>query len=152
MTATTVKIVVPGAPEGQRRHRAVAYADRIRIHDDPRNLAYADRIRWAWHQAGSPRFGRNPVQVTIYANHKRPQGHWTTTGRLSANGERHPHPTRKPDWDNVGKACADALNGLAWADDACIVDGRVIKAWAPSPADEACVVILATGEIEEVPA
>jgi Holliday junction resolvase RusA-like endonuclease len=31
------------------------------------------------------------------------------------------------DWENYAKACADALNGVAFNDDAQIVDGRTVK-------------------------
>lgn len=34
--------------------------------------------------------------------------------------------TYKPDWDNIGKL-TDALNGVAWADDAQVTDARVEK-------------------------
>jgi len=33
----------------------------------------------------------------------------------------------KPDWDNIGKLICDALNKVAWKDDAPIIDGHVMK-------------------------
>lgn len=42
-------------------------------------------------------------------------------------------PGKKPDFDNIGKICCDALNGIAFHDDAQIVDGRVIKLYAEQP-------------------
>lgn len=42
-------------------------------------------------------------------------------------------PTKKPDWDNVGKIVCDALNKIAFCDDTQIVDGRVIKRYAEQP-------------------
>ena len=41
------------------------------------------------------------------------------------NGEL--KPTVKPDLDNIAKIVADALNGLAYRDDSCIVDLVVRK-------------------------
>lgn len=41
-------------------------------------------------------------------------------------------PTKKPDWDNVGKMI-DALNLVVWTDDAQIVDGRVVKFYSEKP-------------------
>ena len=43
-------------------------------------------------------------------------------------------PTSKPDGDNHLKAAQDALNGIAWLDDAQVVDGRVIKIYSAKPA------------------
>lgn len=35
--------------------------------------------------------------------------------------------TFKPDSDNIGKLVADALNGVAWRDDAQVVDFHIVK-------------------------
>ena len=42
-------------------------------------------------------------------------------------------PTVKPDWDNIGKLIADALNKVAYDDDKCIVDARVKKYYSDAP-------------------
>lgn len=42
-------------------------------------------------------------------------------------------PTKKPDWDNIGKIISDALNKFAFKDDAQITDVRVIKRYTRSP-------------------
>jgi len=40
--------------------------------------------------------------------------------------------TKRPDWDNIAKIVSDALNGIAWDDDAHIVRGTVSKDWSKS--------------------
>jgi len=42
-------------------------------------------------------------------------------------------PTKKPDWDNIGKICSDALNGLAYDDDSQIVLAVVGKWYSEEP-------------------
>lgn len=42
-------------------------------------------------------------------------------------------PTKKPDWDNIGKIISDALNKFAFKDDAQIIDARIIKKYARTP-------------------
>lgn len=42
-------------------------------------------------------------------------------------------PVIKPDWDNVGKIVCDALNGLAWHDDAQVVEAMVQKRYGITP-------------------
>ena len=42
-------------------------------------------------------------------------------------------PTAKPDIDNVAKIVLDALNGVAWTDDKCVVDLHVAKYYAAAP-------------------
>lgn len=51
-------------------------------------------------------------------------------------------PTKKPDWDNVGKIISDALNGLAYHDDSQIVTATVEKWYSENPRVEV--------ELEEV--
>ena len=42
-------------------------------------------------------------------------------------------PTKRPDWDNIGKIVSDALNEMAYKDDCQIVDARVIKRYSDNP-------------------
>ncbi len=42
-------------------------------------------------------------------------------------------PTKRPDWDNIGKIVSDALNELAYHDDSYIVDARVRKWYSDTP-------------------
>lgn len=130
---TTAQFTIPGKPEPQRRPRAFARGGHARVTDDPRNRTYADRVRWAWRDAGAHSIGTSPVIVTIAATFSRPKGHWTTSGHLNAAGRRATAYTGAPDADNIAKAICDALNGLAWGDDRQIVSLTVNKNWAWSP-------------------
>ena len=42
-------------------------------------------------------------------------------------------PTKKPDWDNIGKIISDALNKFAFKDDAQITDAIIIKKYSRTP-------------------
>lgn len=120
---------VPGDPEPQRRHRT----GQGRAYDDPRNLVYADRVRWAWRDAGSPPID-GAVALSVTATFKRPKNHWLKTGGLSTAGRRAGQwHTVRPDASNIGKAVEDALNGLAYEDDKLIANLRVTKYWQTTP-------------------
>ena len=61
-----------------------------------------------------------------------PPASWSAKKRGRAlRGEFRPRV--KPDWDNFGKLICDALNSIAWKDDAQIVDGTVRKFYAEDP-------------------
>ena len=45
-------------------------------------------------------------------------------------------PTKRPDLDNVVKACLDALNGIAYYDDSQIVELSVAKEYSEEPRTE----------------
>jgi Holliday junction resolvase RusA-like endonuclease len=42
-------------------------------------------------------------------------------------------PVIRPDWDNIGKLVCDALNGIAWKDDAQVVEASVVKRYGITP-------------------
>lgn len=42
-------------------------------------------------------------------------------------------PEVKPDWDNIGKACSDAMNGVVYHDDVAVVSGTVHKRYSIDP-------------------
>ncbi len=42
-------------------------------------------------------------------------------------------PTKKPDLDNIAKVILDALNGLAYRDDACVTEVTARKFYSESP-------------------
>lgn len=42
-------------------------------------------------------------------------------------------PTKKPDWDNIGKIISDALNKFAFKDDAQITEASIIKKYSTTP-------------------
>ena len=49
------------------------------------------------------------------------------------------YPTKKPDIDNIVKNILDALNVMAWADDAQVVSLIVSKVWSDNPRVEVVV-------------
>ena len=62
-----------------------------------------------------------PVRMVIHA-------YWPYPKSMPQKKREHTHhrPSR-PDWDNVAKLVGDSLNGIAYVDDALVVDGRVLK-------------------------
>jgi Holliday junction resolvase RusA-like endonuclease len=42
-------------------------------------------------------------------------------------------PTGRPDWDNVGKICSDAMNGIVYRDDSVVADAVVRKRFSLDP-------------------
>ncbi len=42
-------------------------------------------------------------------------------------------PTKKPDWDNIGKIVCDSLNLVAYHDDSAVVDAQVRKFYSETP-------------------
>ena len=66
-----------------------------------------------------------PVCVEVEFELPRPQGHYRSGKRAGeVRDSAPPLPTTKPDLDKLLRACLDALTGVAWGDDA-----QVVQAW-----------------------
>ncbi len=126
--AEKITFSVPGEPRGKARPRVVkghTYTPSGTMSYEAgvvlayRNR-YADRVRW---EKGVP------LRMRITACYGIPSG--TAPKRKSQILKE--LPTKKPDADNIGKIVADALNGIAYYDDAQIVDLQVRKAYAENP-------------------
>lgn len=126
--ADSLTITLAGPPMGKERVRVTktgrAYTPERTLNFEAR-LAHAAQVA----MAGRPLYD-GPLSVVVEAYMpiavSKPKKFQEAA---LAGGER---PTKKPDWDNVGKML-DALNLIVWADDAQIVDGRVIKWYSALP-------------------
>lgn len=127
MIATTIQFTVLIPPVG--KGRPVVTRSGAFTPAKTRNAEQA--VRDAWHDAGQPRID-GPIDMTVWAYFSRPKGHFTPKGAMSKKGIETPFPVVHPDWDNIGKLVADALNKYAYADDKAIVDGHVRKRWCDS--------------------
>ena len=93
-------------------------------------------IAWAYRaQCRGKRFESGEyIKLVVVAIFAIPKSYTAKDRQLIADGKK--YPTVKPDWDNIGKLVADALNGVAYDDDKSIVDARVIKLYAEKPGIE----------------
>jgi len=82
-------------------------------------------------QVGTPRVP-GPVAVRIVFTMAIPQSRPRAWREAALAGRI--LPTSKPDWDNLAKLTSDALNGIAWVDDAEVASARVLKRYGPVPA------------------
>jgi Holliday junction resolvase RusA-like endonuclease len=113
--------IVYHEPIGQPRHRISTFGKHARmylpathpIHAFKRAIQAEFGISMPFHEA---------VAVTVNAWFSRPKAKTWKTKPMPAY--RH---IKKPDADNVLKAVLDALNGLAWIDDAQVFSATVRK-------------------------
>lgn len=99
---------------GKQRPRATARGAHARVYTPSKTRVFEARIRKAWDEQVGERWARfdGPVTVTVEVARELAKSNpkfWA--GRQDL---------QKPDADNVLKAVLDALNGLAYSDDACV--------------------------------
>jgi Holliday junction resolvase RusA-like endonuclease len=133
-----IELVLPGRAHGKGRPRFNTKTGRA--YTDKQTRTQEELLRQVWLEAGRPTLGEVPLSVEVEVVLARPRGHFIKDGSLGAAGQRSPHPSGRPDLDNVVKLVADGLNTLAFRDDAQVVLIVAQKRWAEADEEEQTVV------------
>lgn len=126
-----VKFTVDGEPQGKGRPR---FNRRTGITYTPSDTkAYEALVITAYKQKnGTYKFPDNTaLDLRIRAYFSIPES--DSKKKQKQKQEHEIRPTKKPDWDNIGKIIADSLNGVAYNDDTQIVDAQVRKFYSHAP-------------------
>lgn len=125
----TVTFTVPGEPTGKARQRVTRFG----TYTPEKTVLYENLIKTAYHlQCNDYRFDDNqPLLMNVRAEYTIPSSASKKKKAAMISGKI--RPTKKPDWDNVGKVVSDALNKIAYRDDTQIVDCRVQKYYSEQP-------------------
>ena len=135
-----VKFTVYGEPQGKGRHRTAG-----RHEYTPQNtVLYENLIQTEFRrQCGGVRFPDSAqLDMRILAFYQMPTSASKKKIRQMLNREI--RPTKKPDWDNIGKVVADSLNKIAYRDDSQVVDSQVRKFYSNQPRIEVTIQIAAS--------
>ena len=120
------KFTVLGQPQGKGRPRFVRTATGGRAITPPRTRAYESYISWEYTRQCNIYFSaRYALKMDIKAFFKIPKSTSKKQKERMLTGEI--RPTKKPDMDNIVKAVADALNGIAYEDDKQIIECSIKK-------------------------
>lgn len=133
---------VPGEPVGKGRPRFVRATGRT--YTPEKTERYENLVKLAFikeYPDVIPLEG--PLAVTMIANFSIPKSWSKKKQALAIAGAR--RPTKKPDTDNIAKI-KDALNGIAWRDDAQVVEEQILKYYAEVPS--LTIIIETLGEEE----
>ena len=124
------EFTIPGAPFGKQRPRhsrasGTTYTPReTKLHEQ--------LIQWEFRKQCRDRFPEGAqVRVIITAVMSIPKS--TPKYRRADMLSGKIRPTKKPDWDNIGKLVCDALNGVAYDDDKCVCEAVVRKFYGCEP-------------------
>jgi len=122
---------IPGPPVGKGRPRFARMGTFIKTYTDKDTLSYENLVKVSFRQVhcGNPKEG--PIKVEVRAYFPIPKS-VTKKFRTEASNENMP-VTKKPDGDNIIKIILDALNQIAYKDDAQIYDVRCIKVYSENP-------------------
>lgn len=128
-----VKFIVHGEPQGKGRPRFSTVAGHVKTRTPDQTVVYENQIKTEFiSQCGRVRFSEDAMlDVRVFAYYAIPKS--ASKKKRAAMLAHQIRPTKKPDFDNIGKVVCDSLNGIAYRDDAQIVDAMVRKFYSENP-------------------
>lgn len=126
-----MKFTVYGNPQGKQRHRS-AQGGKV-MYTPTETKQYQSRVVASYIGACKGLYFDKgiPVSVEIVAVYAIPKSASKKKREQMLNGEI--LPTKKPDYDNIAKIITDALNGVAFHDDAQVVYSTQLKLYGEIP-------------------
>jgi Holliday junction resolvase RusA-like endonuclease len=128
-----MKFTIPGEPTGKGRPRVVSRGGFARAYTPEKTAAYENLVKLEYERQcqGQRISAPAPITMTVHAFYGISKGDSKRRRAEKLRGDL--LPTKKPDCDNVLKVIADALNGLAYDDDAQIVFAVIRKLYGEEP-------------------
>lgn len=128
-----VKFTVLGPPVGKGRPRFRNAGDFVRPYTPKGTVSYENLVKLEYRrQCNDFRFDeKTPVDMRIIAYYAIPKS--ASKKKKTLMLERKIRPIKKPDSSNVVKSIEDALNGIAYHDDAQIVDSQIRRFYSENP-------------------
>ena len=143
------KIIVQGQPQGKlrARHGKNFITGAPQTYTPEKTRAYEAHVAWSYRSQGGKHYGEQYVRLGVLAFYSIPKS-WTKAKQQQAR-EGALRPSVKPDADNIIKAVADALNGVAYTDDTQVVEVFARKYYSDSPRIEIYIEAAATSSTEK---
>lgn len=143
------KIIVEGQPQGKlrARHGKNFITGAPQTYTPEKTRAYEAHIAWSYKAQGGRHYGDSYVRLGVLAFYSIPKS-WTKAKQQQAR-EGALRPSVKPDADNIIKAAADALNGVAYTDDTQVVEVFARKYYSDRPRIEIYIEAAATSSTEK---
>ena len=126
------KFCIHGDPQGKGRPRFSTVCGHVHTRTPDETVLYENLVKAEYRQQVGVKFPDDAMlDVRIFAYYPIPKS--ASKRKRQAMLEKKIRPTKKPDWDNVGKVICDSLNGIAYRDDAQVVDSMVRKFYGEDP-------------------
>lgn len=134
-----MKFTIPGTPFGKQRPRVVHNGNFSKAYTPKETVSYENLVKTSYSDIARGRKFQDDamLDVRIIAYYPIPKS--VSKKKRKEMLEHKIRPTKKPDWDNIGKIICDSLNQIAYRDDAQIVDSQVRKFYSENPRVEVII-------------
>lgn len=127
-----VQFSVAGEPQGKGRPRFSTFGGKVSTRTPDATVLYENQIKAEYMSKCRVKFPDDAMlDVRVMAFYTIPKS--VSKKKRQAMIDHKIRPTKKPDFDNIGKVVCDSLNGIAYRDDAQIVDAQVRKFYSETP-------------------
>lgn len=128
-----IRFTIPGKPFGKQRPRVVNRGKFSTAYTPKKTVQYENFVKLYYEQAAhGEMFPEDAMlDVRIFAFYEIPKS--TSKKRRADMLANKIRPTKKPDFDNIGKIICDSLNLVAYHDDSSVVDAQVRKFYSEQP-------------------
>lgn len=142
-----IKFSIPGQPFGKQRPRVVHNGNFSKAYTPKETVNYENLVKLIYQQAAKGWIfpDGSMLDVRIIAYYDIPKSTSKKKRRLML--EHKIRPTKKPDFDNIGKIICDSLNLVAYHDDSAVVDAQVRKFYSENPRVDVTIRRIDPGEI-----
>lgn len=126
------QVCIYGEPQGKGRPRFSTVCGHAKTRTPDQTVIYENLVKTEYRNQSGVRFPDDAMlDVRVMAYYTIPKS--ISKKKRQAMLDHKVRPTKKPDFDNIGKAICDSLNGIAYRDDAQIVDAQVRKFYSDTP-------------------
>jgi len=134
------RFTVPGNPVGKARARVCVNRGKVRAYTPDKTARFENLVRMAFtgkYPDHVPLEG--PVCLDVVAYFEPPK-----SMKFTIPAERTPH-IKRPDADNIYKAVADGLNGVAFRDDSQVSSAVCLKSYSYTPRTVVSIIAIQPG-------
>lgn len=128
-----VNFTILGQPFGKQRPRVVSRGGFSKAYTPKETVNYENFVRFAYIDEAKgfkfPDEAQLSVEITAYYAIPKSTSKKKAAEMLAGTIR----PTKKPDFDNIGKIICDSLNTIAYHDDSAIVEAQVHKYYGENP-------------------
>lgn len=121
-----MKFIIPGNPTGKARPRVTKWG----THNTEKTISYENLVKVCY-QEQCGEYTEKPLYACLVIRYGIPKSTPKKNIKPMLDGEI--RPCKKPDIDNICKIIFDALNGIAYKDDAQIFEVLATKRYAEIP-------------------
>ena len=142
-----IKFSIPGQPFGKQRPKFSRTGVYVKTYTPDKTVSYENLVKLMYQQAAKGRMFSEgaALDVRIIAYFEIPKS--ISKKKRKDMLEHRIRPTKKPDWDNIGKIVCDSLNKVAYRDDSAVVDAQVRKFYSENPRVDVTIRVVGSDEI-----